>query len=269
MRTLELLTPEARQMRGADVDAWKAFLVSQGFGDVGRVTGGTFGPRTRAATVAFQRRSGLQGLGMVGPRTVIAAQQRGFAVPAVGDVVVEPARSPINSRAENRATSNPQSSPDIESRRRYPWMQHAYGELGVREVPGSSRHNPRIVEYFASTPTRIRNDEEYWCSAFVFWCLKNAGITGPITDHGYDSVRARKWATWIGGERLSSPIWGCIVVFRYSHVAFYVGRAGANRIRNLGGNQSVPGARNGVAVSVSSNPDSAVSAYVWPKDWPK
>lgn len=76
MRTLMYV--EADQMSGVDVDVWKQFLASQGY-DVGNLTGGTFGPKTLAATVHFQRQHGLQALGIVGPKTLAVARGLGFA----------------------------------------------------------------------------------------------------------------------------------------------------------------------------------------------
>ncbi|MGE5249518.1 MAG: TIGR02594 family protein [Bacteroidota bacterium] len=117
----------------------------------------------------------------------------------------------------------------------YPWMRIARQEMGVRETPGAG-NNPRVVEYLKATSNlgaaaRSR-DETPWCSAFVNWCLKQAGIEGTR------SALARSWLDW--GEPVQTPRPGCIVVFSreriFGHVGFYLGESDAG-IKVLGGNQ--------------------------------
>jgi uncharacterized protein (TIGR02594 family) len=116
----------------------------------------------------------------------------------------------------------------------FPWMPVALQELGVREYAGAA-DNPRIVDYLSSTNlSRIErsNDETFWCSAFVNWCVEKAGYEGT------DSAWARAWLTW--GKELKQPRRGCITVFKRNeggHVAFYMGRTSSG-IKVLGGNQS-------------------------------
>lgn len=116
----------------------------------------------------------------------------------------------------------------------FPWMPIAIRELGVREYAGAA-DNPRVVEYLRSTTLGApynANDETYWCSAFVNWCVEKAGFEGT------DSAWARSWNNW--GKKIEVPRRGCIVVFRRGsggHVGFYIGEAG-NKIKVLGGNQS-------------------------------
>lgn len=115
-----------------------------------------------------------------------------------------------------------------------PWLRIALGEVGVKEFPGNA-DNPRIVEYLHSTnlpaPSR-NNDETYWCSAFVNWCVERAGYEGT------DSAWARSWLNW--GKKIDTPRKGCIVVFKRDsggHVGFYMGET-ETTIKVLGGNQS-------------------------------
>ncbi|MBI4747738.1 MAG: TIGR02594 family protein [Acidobacteria bacterium] len=116
----------------------------------------------------------------------------------------------------------------------FPWVSIALGEVGVKEFPGSG-DNPRIVGYLHSTtlPGSARdNDETYWCSAFVNWCVERAGYEGT------DSAWARSWLNW--GVPIDQPRKGCIVVFRRGaggHVGFYWGET-SDKIKVLGGNQS-------------------------------
>lgn len=119
----------------------------------------------------------------------------------------------------------------------YPWMEIAYHELGVAEVPGPG-DNPRVVEYLQSTTLGApdnENDETPWCSAFVNWCITQAGLQGT------DSAWARSWLEW-GREPESPDEWkGCICVLsrgtNSGHVGFLVDWDD-EQVKLLGGNQS-------------------------------
>jgi uncharacterized protein (TIGR02594 family) len=133
------------------------------------------------------------------------------------------------------------------------WLEVAIKEIGVLEVPGPG-DNPRVLEYHQTTTLKATDDSVAWCSSFVNWCMKQAGIEGT------KSAAARSWLTW--GEKLDSPRNGCVVVLRRGnsptngHVAFYVGD-GTSNIRLLGGNQ-------GDQVKVSAFPKTMVLSYRWP-----
>lgn len=119
----------------------------------------------------------------------------------------------------------------------FPWFDIAMQELhkGIVEVPGPAA-NPRIVEYLRSTSlggAMASTDETPWCSAFVNFCVEQAGFAGT------DSAMARSWLKW--GRETLKPVVGCIVVFTRGepptgHVAFYVSEDEKN-IKVLGGNQ--------------------------------
>ncbi len=114
------------------------------------------------------------------------------------------------------------------------WLAIARAEIGVKEYPGAE-HNLRIVEYFESCLYQATTDETPWCSAFVNWCMQQAGIERT------QSAMARSWLKW--GKALKEPEHGCVVVFsrgtdkNSGHVAFYLETRG-NGILVLGGNQS-------------------------------
>ncbi|HQW87532.1 MAG TPA: TIGR02594 family protein, partial [Flavobacteriales bacterium] len=114
------------------------------------------------------------------------------------------------------------------------WLPIARAEVGVNELPGPE-HNPRIIGYHATTTLRATTDETAWCSAFVNWCVTQAGHRGT------NSAAARSWLTW--GRSLAEPAVGSIAVFRRGgsptsgHVAFFLERRGKG-IMVLGGNQS-------------------------------
>lgn len=67
---------------GEDVRQWQVFLVSHGH-DTGGIDG-IFGPRTRAATMAFQAMHGAAVDGVAGPETYRAAAAAGYGEAATG-----------------------------------------------------------------------------------------------------------------------------------------------------------------------------------------
>ncbi len=120
----------------------------------------------------------------------------------------------------------------------FPWMTIAEGEKGVSEIPGMG-NNSRVLEYLNATNNLGRSarskDETPWCSAFVNWCVAQAGIKGT------KSALARSWLDW--GTPISSPRRGCIVIFSrnkiFGHVGFYISET-QTHIKVLGGNQEDP-----------------------------
>jgi uncharacterized protein (TIGR02594 family) len=132
------------------------------------------------------------------------------------------------------------------------WFEIAQREMaaGIKEIPGP-RDNPRIVEYHQSTTLHATDDETAWCSAFVNWCIEQAGIKGTR------SASSRSWLTW--GQEISSPRLGCIVVCK-GHVGFYY-QEERGRILLLGGNQS-----NQVKISPYSK--NKIISYRWPIEIP-
>lgn len=106
----------------------------------------------------------------------------------------------------------------------WPWLKIARQELDVKEMAGSS-HNPKIIEYLKSTTLgRPDNekDETPWCSAFVNWVLKQAGV-----EQRTNSAWARSWLEW--GVPTDNPIPGTIAVFSRGANAGHVGSAYRNK----------------------------------------
>jgi uncharacterized protein (TIGR02594 family) len=137
----------------------------------------------------------------------------------------------------------------------YKWMVIAKNETGTNEITGA-KHNPRIIEYHATTTLKATTDEVPWCASFVNWVMKQAGL--KITG----SASARSWCKY--GEEVE-PQYGCIVVTsrgdnpQAGHVGFLV-RVSADRVWLLGGNQSN-------TVKISSFPRSRVLNYRMPIGW--
>ncbi len=117
----------------------------------------------------------------------------------------------------------------------FAWMEIAEKEKGLSEIPGEE-NKPRVLEYLQTTTNLNRSarskDETPWCSAFVNWCLKQAGYEGT------NNASARSWLDW--GQAIEEPRRGCIVVFQretdFGHVAFCLGET-ETEIKVLGGNQ--------------------------------
>lgn len=142
------------------------------------------------------------------------------------------------------------------------WMEIAAGELGVHEIRGGE--NKRIIEYHSTTGLAAKEDEIPWCSSFVNWVMRKAGIEGT------GSAAARSWLNW--GVALEEPKEGCVTVIRQKtagqnketgsasgyHVAFFAGIAD-NRIKLLGGNQS-----DSVKLSTFGLGSYQVVGYRWP-----
>jgi uncharacterized protein (TIGR02594 family) len=106
--------------------------------------------------------------------------------------------------------------------------------LGQREVRGEA-DNPFILECIALVAkpwwakAGMLHDETAWCSAFIHRVLKECHYEGT------GSAAARSFLRW--GERIATPIRGCIAVYSREafppvpgsgHVALWMGRLGEN-----------------------------------------
>ena len=133
------------------------------------------------------------------------------------------------------------------------WIREAERHIGVKEIPGV-KHEPKILQWWkAIRRGGIKTDEVPWCAAFVGACLENVGLVSTRFES------ARSYLQW--GARLSSPVYGCIVVFSRNgggHVGFLVGQDQRGRLMVLGGNQ-------GNQVSVAPFDPARVVGFRWPK----
>ncbi|MEP3837660.1 MAG: TIGR02594 family protein [Algibacter sp.] len=130
----------------------------------------------------------------------------------------------------------------------------AINEVGITEIKGIE-HNKRILEYAEqSFFSWIKDDETPWCSIFINWVAKQAGLDTS------KSAAARSWQT-VGFET-QDPEPGDIAVFwrdsinsHLGHVGIYLGFSkDGTRIYVLGGNQ-------GDAVSISAYPTDRVLSF--------
>jgi len=135
-----------------------------------------------------------------------------------------------------------------------PWMEVAFKELGVEEIPGLES-NPKIDKYLAVTGMSP-DDSIPWCAAYLSWVLEQTGIESTR------KANARSYLSW--GKEIVEPRLGCIVVlWRVSlnsesgHVGFFCGFSDDSRIFLLGGNQSDK-------VGIASYSTGRILSYKWP-----
>ena len=97
-------------------------------------------------------------------------------------------------------------------------LKIAASQLGIKEIRGSE-DNPQIVKYAQETGiTSIDDDEVPWCSTFVNWCAKEAGL--PMSG----KANARSWISV--GTTPQSPEPGDIVVFWRDSIHSWKGHVG-------------------------------------------
>lgn len=135
-----------------------------------------------------------------------------------------------------------------------PLIREASGFFGLHELQGD-QHQPQILAFFKETGHKdIRTDEDAWCSAFVAYCAKKAGLS-------YSKKATAK--SWLNvGKEVSNPQPGDLVIFWREdpnswkgHVAIYLGKdLNAHEVICLGGNQDDE-------VNVSSYSESYVVGY--------
>ena len=133
-------------------------------------------------------------------------------------------------------------------------LKIAFNEIGTEEFTGDD-HNPEVLKYASETGiSGITTDEIPWCSTFVNWVAKNAGLNYS------KKANARSWLNI--GTKVTSPEPGDIVVFwRESpsswkgHVGIFLGiSSDRKRVYCIGGNQ-------GNRVSVSAYRENTVLSY--------
>ena len=123
----------------------------------------------------------------------------------------------------------------ITQQKKLNFLEIAFGFYGLKEWTGIGQSNPEVEDFFKELGYNY-SDDTAWCSAFVNFCAKKAGLqyTGKLN--------ARSWVN--AGIPTTSPQLGDITVFwRESkqswkgHVAIYVSEDD-KFVYVLGGNQS-------------------------------
>lgn len=119
----------------------------------------------------------------------------------------------------------------------HPIIQEARKYFGLEEIEGN-QHNKAILNFFKETGNgSIKTDEDAWCSVFVGYCAKQAGLNYS------KKANAKSWLEQ--GAATTNPKPGDIVVFWREepdswkgHVAIYLGKdETTNEVICLGGNQ--------------------------------
>jgi len=134
-------------------------------------------------------------------------------------------------------TAQPPATDD-ELTKKAPWMETAFGEIGVTEFIGMHKANPRIMTYFKAAKFWAKDDtgnKNAWCGSFVAWVMQQNNIQ-PVAK----AFRAREWKKF--GKKINEPVYGAIG-FKprkkgSGHVAFIVGKSKkGDKYYMLGGNQ--------------------------------
>ncbi|MCG8518674.1 MAG: TIGR02594 family protein [Pseudomonadales bacterium] len=140
-----------------------------------------------------------------------------------------------------------------------PWMRHAFGELGEKEIPGT-KANPRILSYFKSSRfwgTDDSGGQNAWCASFVSWVMEQSNYESPKA-----AFRARSWSSF--GRKLGQPVFGAIAVKSRrggGHVAFVVGQSEDGKyLFMLGGNQQDE-------VNITRYPRNVWTSFLLPSDY--
>ena len=137
-----------------------------------------------------------------------------------------------------------------------PWLQAAWAEFGVREIPGKE-DAPEILRYFRDAgDMNVETEATPWCAAFLGAMLKRAGYAGT------GSLLARSYLDW--GDRLDDARFGAVAVLsrgddpNAGHVGFLLSDTNG-KLYLLGGNQ-------GDAVTVASFDKARLLGLRWPKE---
>jgi uncharacterized protein (TIGR02594 family) len=127
------------------------------------------------------------------------------------------------------------------------WLKAAFSRLGVSEIAGA-RHEKKVLEMYAAAGKPQASDEVAWCSAFIAWCLKKAGLPHS------GSLMARSYTKYgIKQDKKKRIPRGAICVWPrgndpvYGHVNFCLDDDGQT-ITCIGGNQE-NGKGGGVTIS--------------------
>ncbi|MFT5779184.1 MAG: hypothetical protein ACI837_002141 [Crocinitomicaceae bacterium] len=119
-----------------------------------------------------------------------------------------------------------------------PLIRQARKYYGIVEIPGD-QHNSQIVTFFKETGNEeIKTDEAAWCSTFIGYCAKQAGL-----EYSKESL-AQSWLNF--GKEIKDPVPGDLVIFWRDgptswkgHVAIFLGFDELTKeVICLGGNQS-------------------------------
>lgn len=144
---------------------------------------------------------------------------------------------------------------DILNNLHFKYLKIAGSYIGIKEG-----ENPVIANFFKDIGHINKNGESLyqdntsWCAAFANYCLKN----GNPEINRKDALNALSFS-YSGYEEVSTPFYGSFMVRSdngtfyeegsQGHVSMVVGKVG-DSFAQLGGNQAVPGEKNGTTVNI-------------------
>jgi uncharacterized protein (TIGR02594 family) len=194
---------------------------------------GFFGGETETAVTAFQKLSGLDADGDIGPQTAAAIDNAQTAPPPPPAVAAAPPQRPL-------------------------WLAAALGWVGTKEQPGVG-DNPIISDVGdegGDIAKEYTHDSIPWCALFANAILQQVGLKGTGT------LWALDFAGW--GQKLAGPAVGAFAPMKRDgggHITIVVGKDQRGNIMCCGGNQSD-------AVTVAAFDPGRVVSWRWPSDVP-
>lgn len=122
-------------------------------------------------------------------------------------------------------------------------------QLGVREATGKN-DGPEVEKYLRSVGLGKGNA---WCSAFVHWCMKEAGLPNKINAWS-PTAHNPKNIIYMAGKLREEPKAGDVGTLYYSklkrigHAYFYHERLNSTVYKSVEGNTNEAGSREGDGV---------------------
>lgn len=211
-----------------------------------------FGPATKVAVQAIQRKAGLQPVdGQIGPDTARIIDSA---------TLVQPINKPA-----------PPPSPSLGNLERPLWLEAGLALIGTKEGSGSS-DNRNIIQWAKDEGGDISTDYTHdsipWCALFANHILTKVGLPGTETlwalDFNSDAMKRRLGHGW-PAVKLIGPAVGAFAPMTRNgggHITVVSGKDQSGNIMGLGGNQS------DAVTNVPFANSRFNQGFWWPKDVP-